>query len=120
LRKEGVFMFRKLVLGFMAAGAIVATAASNSYRVHIPEDSVIAGKSVKAGDYKIEIQNDTAVFKQGKQTIEVPASTQSVESKFAHTEIESTNDTIQEIHVGGSRTKIVFGGANATAGGGGQ
>jgi hypothetical protein len=94
---------------------MAAIAASNTYQVQIPEDSIVAGKTLKAGDYKIELQKNFAVIKQGKETIEVPAHGESVTKKFASTEIEYTNKNIQEIRVGGSRTKIVFGDANATA-----
>lgn len=110
-------MFEKLLLSSMAVGVIVATAASNRYHVQISQDSVVEGKSIKAGDYKIEIQNNMAVIKQGKQTIQVPAHTESVTKKFTVTEVAYTNSNIQEIHVGGSRTKIVFDSANASAGG---
>ena len=107
-------MIRKLLLSYVVVGVIVASAADNRYRVKIPQDSMVAGKTLKAGDYKVEVQNNIAVIKQGKETIEVPAHTESVTKKFASTEIEYTSDKIQEIHVGGSRTKIVFGAADAT------
>jgi hypothetical protein len=94
---------------------MAAIAASNTYRVQIAQDSVVAGKTLKAGDYKIELQNNLAVIKQGKQAIEVPAHSESVTKNFASTEIEYISNKIQEIHVGGSRTKIVFDAANATA-----
>jgi hypothetical protein len=95
---------------------MAAIAAGKTYHVQIAENSVVVGKTLKPGDYKIELQNNLAVIKQqGKQTIEVPAHSESVTKKFASTEIEYTNNEIQEIHVGGSRTKIVFGAANATA-----
>jgi predicted ThiF/HesA family dinucleotide-utilizing enzyme len=94
---------------------MAAIAASNTYRVQIAQDSLVDGKTLKVGDYKIELQNNLAVIKQGKQTIEVPAHSESVTKKFATTEIEYINNEIQVIHVGGSRTKIVFDAANATA-----
>jgi hypothetical protein len=110
-------MLRKLLLRYMTIGVIVATAASNSYRVQIFQDSVVDGRSIKPGDYKIEMQSDKAIIKQGKRTIEVRAHAESVTNKFASTEIEYTDNVLQEIHVGGSRTKIVFGTANSTAAG---
>ena len=112
-----VSMFRKLLVSSIALGVMVAIAASNSYHVQIYQDSVIDGKSVKAGDYKIEMQNNKAVLTQGKQTIEVPAHAESGAKKFSSTEIDYSDKTLREIHVGGSKTKIVFDGTNATAGG---
>jgi hypothetical protein len=97
---------------------MVAIAASNSYHVQIYQDSVIGGKSVKAGEYKIEMQNSKAILTQGKQTIEVPAHLESAGKKFGSTEMDYRDKTLHEIRVGGSKTKIIFDGANATAGGG--
>jgi hypothetical protein len=117
LRREEVPMPNRLLLSFITVGVMVVAAASNTYRVHIYQDSVINGKSIKAGDYKVALENNMAVLKQGKQTVEVPAHAESAPSKFASTEIEYSNNALQEIHIGGSRTKIVFSGAGATAGG---
>lgn len=44
----------KLLVSYIIFGAIVAIAASNTHRVEIPENSVVAGEILKAGDYKIE------------------------------------------------------------------
>ena len=111
-------MLTKLLSGSMTVGMMVAFAASNTYHVQLYQDSVVDGKSIKAGDYKIQMQNNTAVLKEGKQTIEVPARAEQAANKFASTEVEYTNNNkLQEIHVGGSKTKIVFGGVNGTAGG---
>jgi hypothetical protein len=110
-------MLRKLLLSSVTVGVIGATAASNGYHVQIYQDLVVEGKSIKAGDYTIEMQNNIAVIKQGKETIEVPAHMEAATNKFANTEMEYLGNKLQEIHVGGSRTKIVFGGDKATANG---
>jgi hypothetical protein len=60
-------MLKKLLLGSMTVGVMVATAATNRYRVEIRQDSVVEGKSLKAGEYRIEMQNDMAATKQGKK-----------------------------------------------------
>ena len=111
-------MFKKMLLSSMIFGVMLTTAATKGYRVQIFQDSVVEGKSLKAGEYRIEMQNDMAVITKGKQTIEVPDHSESVTNKFPLTELLYDNDKIQEIHVGGSRVKIVFGSAHTTAGGG--
>jgi hypothetical protein len=110
-------MIRNLILTFVVSGVMVTSAASNKYHVHIFQDVVVDGKSIKAGDYIIEMQNNTAVMKQGKQTIEVPAHTESVTKKVDSTTLTSTDNKLEEIEIGGSRTKIVFGAAPTTVGG---
>jgi hypothetical protein len=110
-------MLNKFITTFAVAGAITAFAAS-SYKVNILEDTVVEGKQVKAGDYKISVENNMAVFKHGKDSIEVPAHTEQAPAKFSSTSVKYVDKSINEIHVGGSTTKIVFGGGNGTTTGG--
>jgi hypothetical protein len=95
------------------------SAASGSYKVSLLDDSVIGGQQVKAGDYKVEIKdNRTAVLIHGKKSIEVRAKTETSPNRFSSTEIQYSNGKqVQEIRVGGTNTKIVFGGAGATSNG---
>ena len=107
-KKERPFMLSTVLLSFAIAGVMVANAATKGYHIHIAQDSVVEGKSIKAGDYTIEMQNNTAVIKQGKRLIEVPAHTESVTDKSPLTALEYTGSTLQAIRVGGSRTRIAF------------
>lgn len=108
-------MLNKIALTLLAAGVMTANAAS--YRVSLHQDTVVDGKQVKAGDYKIEVKdNNTAVLKQGKKEFEVPVRTEDTQSKFSKTEITYTNgNNLQEIRVGGTTTKLVFGADKATS-----
>ena len=112
-------MFNKLFLGFSTVAVVVASAAS--YNVTLYQNSNVAGKALKPGDYKLQLKDNTAVLKHNKQLIEVPAHTESAGSKFNSTMVRYGKDgEIQEILVGGTTTKIVFGGAAAAAGAGVQ
>jgi hypothetical protein len=95
------------------------SAAGVTYKVSLLDDSIVAGKQVKAGDYKIELKdNSTAVLVHGKKSIEVPAKAETSPTKFSTTEIQYTNNNdLQEIRIGGTNTKIVFGGTNSTTSG---
>ena len=110
-------MFKKLLLSSVMVGVTLAIAATKGYRVDISENSVVEGQPLKAGEYRIEMHKEVAVITQGKQRIEVPAHSESVTDKFSNTELLYDNQKIQEIHVGGSRVKIVFGSPDTTAGG---
>lgn len=113
-------MLNKFLITMAAAGAMTLSAATTTYKVSLLQNSTIDGKQVKAGDYKLEMKDsNTAVLKHGKQTIDLPARQESAPTKFATTEIEYTNNNdLQEIRVGNTHTKIVFGTANGTAGAG--
>jgi hypothetical protein len=105
---------KKVLLTLTTAGLMTLSAAGLTYKVSLLDDSVIAGKLVKAGDYKLELKdNNTAVLKHGKNLIEVPAKAETAATKYSTTEIEySSKNNLQEIHIGGTTTKIVF--ENAT------
>jgi hypothetical protein len=106
-------MLNRVVLGFLTAGLMTMSAAS-AYKVSLHQDAIVNGKQVKAGDYKIEVKdNNTAVLKQGKTTVEVPVKTETAESKFSSTQVQYTDgNNLQEIRVGGTNTRLVFGKAD--------
>jgi hypothetical protein len=111
-------MIKKTIFGLFTAALMIASAATGTFRVSILQDSVVDGKTLKAGDYKLEIQNNMAVLKHGKDSIQLPAREETSASKFSQTEIQYTNNNdLQEIRIGGTNTKVVFTQDN-TAGGG--
>jgi hypothetical protein len=112
-------MLNKILLTVTTAGLMTLSAAGVTYKISLLDDSVIAGQQVKAGDYKVELKdNNTAVLVHGKKSIEVPAKAETSRTKFSQTEIQySTDNKLQEIRVGGTNTKIVFGGATSNANG---
>ena len=85
-------MKKTLLLGFAAFGA-TAFAASNTYKVNLFQDSVIEGKTFKAGDDKISMENGNAVIRQGKVSVEVPAREQTGATKNPQTELTYENNT---------------------------
>jgi hypothetical protein len=110
-------MKKTLLCGFVALGT-TAFATSNTYKVNLTMDSVVEGKTLKAGDYKITMENGNAVIKQGKNTIEVPARAETDATKISSTEVTYRDDNqVMEIRFGGTNTKIVFEGAAPMASG---
>src|SRR3954451_8090246 len=108
-------MLNRIALAFLTAGVMTMSAAG-TYKVSLHQDAVVAGKQVKAGDYKIEVKDNTAVLKQGKNTVEVPVKAETSESKFPSTQVQYTEgNNLQEIRVGGTTTKLVFGPAEKTS-----
>ena len=106
-------MKKTLLAGFLVlAGTVFA--ASNTFKVDIFQDSVVDGKALKAGSYKIMMENGNAVIKQGNQTIEVPAREETEPNKVASTELlYKDNKNLEQIRVGGTHTRIVFDAAAA-------
>ena len=100
----------KLFALFLSVGLMVASAAT--YNVTLFQPSVVAGKDLKAGDYKVTVDGDKAIISIGKQKVEASAKMETADSKFSSTSVRYTNEDgkmkIQEIRIGGTNQKVVF------------
>ena len=107
----------KLVLTFATVALTVASAAENTYHFTLQEPASLNGTQLKPGSYKLEIEGDKAIVKSGKTIVESPARLETVEHKYTLTtvDLDSINNKprISEIHVGGTKTRIVFSGSAA-------
>lgn len=104
-------MKKTLLLSFVALGT-TAFASSNNYKLELTQDSVIEGKNLKAGEYRVSFENGNAVIKHGKETIEVPAREETEGSKFASSSlIYQADGKLSEVRFGGTHTKLIFEGA---------
>jgi hypothetical protein len=98
----------------LAAVAMADTAQSgrNTYRVTLLQPSVVNGTELRAGDYKLAVNSEKAVFSGSKQSVETSVKVENGGEKFAHTAIRFTRENgkaiISEIRVGGTNTKLVF------------
>ena len=104
---------KKFAFGFAVMALAVASAA-DTYRVTLLEPSVIGGKELKPGEYRVVVDNNKATIK-GHNDVEATVKVETAEKKFGTTAIRYTQaggkNTVQEIRVGNSKTKLVF--ANA-------
>jgi hypothetical protein len=109
-------MKKTLLLGFVALGTTAFAASGNALKVNVFQDSTVEGKTLKAGDYKISLENGNAVIKQGKESIEVPAREETDANKFTRTELiyQADGKNLKEINVAGTHTKIIFEGSAST------
>src|SRR3977135_462701 len=103
---------KKALLAIFALGLSVAYAAS-SYHVTLYKSTTVNGTELKAGDCKLEIKGNKAVFKQGRTTAESTVRVENGSQKFLSTSVgyegESANNQIQEIRIGGTNVKLLFG-----------
>jgi len=94
----------------VAASAIAAAA---TYKVSLPVDVVLDGHELSAGDYRVDVNNDTAVLQKGKQKVETKVRTETVDQKFGSTSVRyvqanGNRYTMNSISVGGTKTKLIF------------
>jgi hypothetical protein len=102
---------KNLLLAFATLAMATASAAS-SYKVTFFQPTLVAGKELKPGTYKVEVKDTTAVISQGKESVETPVKTETTDTKFATTSVRFRNGDgkyrIEEIRIGGTSTKLVF------------
>jgi hypothetical protein len=102
---------REVLPFFLVAGLAVASA--RSYTITLFESATVGTTLLKPGDYKLEVNDQKAVIRQGKVQTESPVTVEEGDTKFAATAVRYVNDAngkvrIQEIRIGGTRTRLVF------------
>jgi hypothetical protein len=97
-----------VVLG--VAGLSVANAKSYSIEVHEP--ALVGGMTLEPGEYKIEVIEQKALISMGRIHGEAAVRLESAENKYNSTTVRYTmadgKMRIQEIHLGGTKTKLIF------------
>jgi hypothetical protein len=110
---------KKLLLTFATIALAVASAASNTFHVTLAEPAWVGATQLKPGEYKLQVEDGKAMFKVGKNVVEVPAKLQAGDHRYDNTavRIDRAGDKpkLVEILVGGSNSKIVFGGSGTAA-----
>jgi hypothetical protein len=103
-------MLKRLVLAFAILALAVASA--ENYRVTLSQPSTVKGNQLKAGEYRLNLENSKVTMVSGKQTVEVPVKVETVEKKYDTTAIRYTGagekQSISEIRIGGTKTRLVF------------
>ena len=101
---------RRFLCAFAVAALAVASA--KTYNVKLYQDAYIGGQQLKAGEYKIDVENDKAVIKAGKTTAEAHGKVETNGHKYDTTVVRLANMDgrmrIEEIRLGGTHTKLVF------------
>ena len=100
-------MVKNIQLGFASIALTVASAAT-SYTVTFYQPVMVNGSELKAGDYKLELKDKTAVIKQGKTVAEVPVKIQKEGEKYQRTAVRLNGSQVDEIRIGGTNTRVVF------------
>jgi hypothetical protein len=91
----------------------LAVASARSYTITLSETATVGNAVLKPGDYKLEVNDQTAVIRQGKVQTESPVKVEEGDTKFATTAVRYVSSAdgkvhIQEIRLGGTKTKLVF------------
>jgi hypothetical protein len=105
-------MKKNILLAIGVAGLIAASASAKTYSITLYEPAVLGNMTLKAGDYTVDVNDQKAVLRSGKVRCEAPVKVESADTKYGSTTVRFANADgkmhVQEIHIGGSKTKLVF------------
>ena len=110
-------MIKNLLFSFTTV-ALASAFAASSYSVTLFDESILDGKSLKPGQYKMQVNDDSVVLKHNKDVTEVPAKTERADKKFSTTSVlYNDQHQVTGILIGGTNKRIVFGNTQAHKGG---
>src|SRR5882757_4922008 len=103
---------KQLLLLITASVALTNLASAATYSFKLFDSVTIDGKELKPGTYKVEVKDTTAVIRGGKESTEVKVRTENTDRKYDSTSVRYSKDgaknNLEEIHIGGSKTKLIF------------
>ncbi|HLK64838.1 MAG TPA: hypothetical protein VKU19_15440 [Bryobacteraceae bacterium] len=103
MRKRFLWCFAVLALGLASA---------KSYNVRLFVPAMAGNTELKAGEYQLEVVDQKAVLRNGKVESETPVKVETNGAKYGTTTVRFLDTggkmRIQEIHLGGTKTKLVF------------
>jgi hypothetical protein len=106
-----------LTLTLLAMGTLAQAA---TYHITLLKPSVVAGQELKPGDYKVEVDNDKLIISHGKTSVETKVKAESTDKKYDSTtvryEMKGEKYLVQEIAIGGTKTKLVISDSGSQAG----
>jgi hypothetical protein len=106
-------MMKKLLFSFTTV-ALASAFAASSYSVTLFDESTLDGKSLKPGEYKMQVNDGSVVLKHNKEVTEAPAKTELADKKFSTTSVlYNDRHEVTGILIGGTNKKIVFGNTQA-------
>ncbi len=101
---------KSLLAGFAVAGLIASAAVT--HRLSLFQESYFGDTALKAGEYRITVENGRAVISNGTRKVEAPVAVESTDSKFVSTSVRYQNGDgkyrVKEIRLGGTSTRLVF------------
>jgi predicted RNA-binding protein with TRAM domain len=104
-------MFKRTLISFTLAALSAASAAT--FPINLIQPTVVNGKELKAGDYQLEVKDNSVVIVKGKKPqTEVPVKIENTNTKYERTQVlygdSNGKFSIKQIELGGTSTKLTF------------
>lgn len=101
---------KSFILVCLVGASTIGIASAKSYYFTLAAPAKAGTTVLKPGDYEVNVKGTQAVFtNDGGKAISVPVKVAQSDKKFDNTSVDTSNDMIREIDLGGSTTKLTFG-----------
>ncbi|HLK65860.1 MAG TPA: hypothetical protein VKU19_20625 [Bryobacteraceae bacterium] len=106
-------MKKLFVVGVLALSSICVLSAK-TYEITLTANTKAGSVQLKPGQYTLKIQGNNAIFTEvnSAKSFTTPVKVESTDKKFDDTKVQSSKDgnvdKIEEIDLGGSKTKLGF------------
>jgi hypothetical protein len=101
---------KSFILICVVGASTIGIASAKSYYFTLTAPAKAGVTVLKPGDYEVNVKGTQAVFtNNGGKSITVPVKVEQSDKKFDSTSVDTNNETIREIDLGGSTTKLTFG-----------
>ncbi len=105
-------MKKQFLLAIGVAVLAVASASAKTYSIELHSPAMLGNTSLNPGEYRVEVVDQKVVVRNGKMECEAPVKVETADGKFSTTTVRFSNGDgkmhIQEIRLGGTKTKLVF------------
>ena len=92
----------------LATVALSIGGAASRYTVEIPHPLLVGDSHLKAGEYEVQVRGTEAIFRSAQSSIRVRVQVQKDAGTIRYTILETINNRLSVIHVGGTDRKLVF------------
>ena len=105
---------KKLFVISALALASLSVVSAKTYEIILSGPSKAGSVDLKPGQYKLKVEGSNAIFtdENSSKSFTTPVKVETTEKKFDGTKVQSTKDgnvdKIEEIDLGGSKTKLGF------------
>ncbi len=106
-------MKRLFAIGALSVCSL-AIGIAKTYDIHILNPTKAGALELRPGEYKLKVEGNNVVFTEvnSSKKFTTPAKMEEASQKFDQTRVETTKqgetDILQEVDLGGSRTKVEF------------
>src|SRR5882724_2303733 len=97
----------------LAALALAFAMVASAHTIGFTERTMVGGQELKPGDYKVEVEGNQVTIFNGSHKIELLAKqVLNAPHKFERSQVlintEGGKNTLEEIRIGGSTTRLIF------------